>query len=104
MNQQVLLHWIKKIITQYLGPIKVNYTVTATLWFTTGMVEEVLSKLETDNLDTLSQLDIFGIYLLIDYAIKFLWSEEFETCTGLTISEWLYIYRELRAKLLNNWN
>lgn len=74
---------IKIILNQYGWPISLNYQAKAVSNITHQLVDFHISKI--DDLEDYSISELFSIYYLVEYALKELWNDEFNTVTGLDL-------------------
>lgn len=79
------LKQIKLILNQFWWPIKFSYQTKKLFNITEELVN--YHKKNIDNIDSYSVVELYSLIGILDYAIKDLWEEEFNTVTWLDLYE-----------------
>lgn len=98
MNE-TFLEKMKIILNQFWWSINLSYQTKNISNITEKLVK--YHKENIHNLNTYNSNELFSLYSVLDYAIKDLWEEEFNTVTWLDLyKDWYTILNQIK-KMMN---
>lgn len=100
MNK-ILIEKLILILNQFWWPINISYHTKNISNITENLVN--FHKNNINNFDMYNISELFSLYAVIDYAIKGLWEDEFNTVTWLDLyKDWYVLLNEIKTKICFN--
>jgi len=98
---------IKKILYQIGWPITLNKNINNILLITEELLEyhekkiNIIIEKELDFYKEYNYSDLYSLYNILEFIIKYLWNDEFHTVIWDNISEWYILLEKLKNYITN---